>query len=899
MLKTVGGRTVTSTISVGALLLSVALYTRAGATGAAKTVNAPVARQSTPPTRRPPAPPPARPANRASATPTVDFDKQVKPILEANCIECHSADKRKGGLSLAAYTDILDGGRSGAVVRPGHSATSILLARIQGDLGDRMPLDTVPLADTEIATLRQWVDQGARRTPSSPPAPAPWEAPLALTAPAVPAAVWARWDQPTDRLVAAYLTKARVPQPRLIADPAFARRAYLDIWGLLPSPERLQAFLADPAPDKRDRLVATLLGDNTKYAEHWISFWNDLLRNDDGQTYFSDADGGGRQSITPYLLPALTNNTPYKDVLAKLINPTQPGDPAGFIIGVNWRGETSAAVTPWMQASQNTAQAFLGVNFKCNACHDSFVSKWKLKDAYGLAAYFSPEAKLQLYRCDIAKDEYTEPSFFYPELARSTPSASLADRRATAVEIFTDPRNGRMPRTVVNRIWTRLLGHGIVANSDDMDGRPWSPELLDWLAVDFVANNYDLKHLIGTIIRSRAYQMAAVPRTAEVPARGYQFRGPEIRRISAEQFADAIGSITGEWSIVPAGRGGGNQAGGANAQQTGRGGAPLGAVGNAPAAGGRAPAPAQGASPGNAAPRGAPAPRTDSEAVTSGIYAREFRAASTLLTRALGRPIRDQVTSVRAQEATTLQALELVNGEILTSRLMRGARRMVGELAPDPRSLFNAAVAGRTVQPRQMDADISNASKLYLLVSDTGSNAPERVLPAWTNMQLIAADGTVVPLPSLTPLDGSGRRGTPTDANRLSVKNNSRLVYDIAGRGFTRLRGTLDVENDRADIGSTLNPSVRFFVFDAEPNMDRLLPPSPELPMAPAAPVMTVRATVDRIFWSALGRAPSAGERRTAEAAIADPARPGRPSPDAVADLLWAVLMKPEFQLLY
>ena len=292
-------------------------------------------------------------------------------------------------------------------------------------------------------------------------------------------------------------------------------------------------------------------------------------------------------------------------------------------------------------------------------------------------------------------------------------------------------------------------------------------------------------------------------------------------------------------------------------------------------------------------------PRTDSDPLTSGVYAREFRSPSTLLTRALGRPIRDQVTSVRAHEATTLQALELVNGEILTNRLMRGARRMVGELPPDPKSLFNASVAGRTVQTRQMDVDISSASKLYLLVSDTGSNAPERILPVWTNLQLVAADGTTVPLSSLTPADASGLRGTATADTRLPVKNSSRLVYEIAGKGFTRLRGGVDVDNDRADIGSTLNPALRFFIFDTEPNMDRLLPPLPDLPMPAAAPVTTVRATVDHIFWSALGRAPSAAERKTAEAAIDDPARPGKPSPAAVADLLWAVLMKPEFQLIY
>src|SRR5207342_3460003 len=123
----------------------------------------------------------------------------------------------------------------------------------------------------------------------------------------------ARWQRPADRIVAAYLAEGRVAQPVLVNDTTFARRAHLDIWGLLPSEEQLKAFVADPAPDKRDRLVATLLADTSKYAEHWISFWNDLLRNDDGQSYFSDAEGGGRQSITPYLFPALTNNTPYNE----------------------------------------------------------------------------------------------------------------------------------------------------------------------------------------------------------------------------------------------------------------------------------------------------------------------------------------------------------------------------------------------------------------------------------------------------------------------------------------------------------------------------------------------------------------------------------------------------------
>ena len=82
---------------------------------------------------------------------------------------------------------------------------------------------------------------------------------------------------------------------------------------------------------------------------------------------------------------------------------------------------------------------------------------------------------------------------------------------------------------------------GIVENPDEMDGEPWSPELLDWLASDFVEHGYDLKHLIATIVTSRTYQMPAVARKGEAAASSYVFRGPEVRRLTAEQFADAIG----------------------------------------------------------------------------------------------------------------------------------------------------------------------------------------------------------------------------------------------------------------------------------------------------------------------------------------------------------------------
>ena len=103
----------------------------------------------------------------------------MRPIIESHCLECHSAEKRKGGLSLATYADALDGGRNGAVIRPGNSTGSLIVQRLLGRLDPQMPKDEDPLPAATIALIRRWIDQGARETPTSPPAPPPWDAPLA------------------------------------------------------------------------------------------------------------------------------------------------------------------------------------------------------------------------------------------------------------------------------------------------------------------------------------------------------------------------------------------------------------------------------------------------------------------------------------------------------------------------------------------------------------------------------------------------------------------------------------------------------------------------------------------------------------------------------------------------
>ena len=260
------------------------------------------------------------------------------------------------------------------------------------------------------------------------------------------------------------------------------------------------------------------------------------------------------------------------------------------------------------------------------------------------------------------------------------------------------------------------------------------------------------------------------------------------------------------------------------------------------------------------------------------------------------------------RSSTTPQALELVNGETLTRWLSSGARRMLGELPPEPVSLYNRAVAGRSatssaVRHRRLEGAAGCGSSCRR----TDRTTREIVQPAWAQAELVGPSGAV-PLSSLTPIDNAGLR--PGDgpirvsehgsATGVRVQNPSVLVYDIAGRGFTRFRGVMGLENTPSEIGSTLNPQIRFFVFDTEPNMDGWCRRcrAPRCRRRRSCTRERRRSTVSS--GTLLGRAPSAAERRIAEAALQRARRAATVRPrDGLADLLWAVTMKPEFQLIY
>ena len=232
---------------------------------------------------------------------------------------------------------------------------------------------------------------------------------------------------------------------------------------------------------------------------------------------------------------------------------------------------------------------------------------------------------------------------------------------------------------------------------------------------------------------------------------------------------------------------------------------------------------------------------------------------------------------------------------------------MLNELPPEPQSLYNRTVAGRTATSAAFDIDVSKSSQLWLIVQENGSNVPESLEPVWAQAELVGPSG-VMALETLKPTSatesalrsGSGPiKLAGTNGTGVRVKNPSVVVYDISGRGFTQLRGVIGLENPPNEIGATLNPQLRFFVFDVAPNMERLIPPLPGAPLPAPAAAMTIGQTVDTLFWHALGRAPLPAERRLAEEAMRDPTRGGRPSAEGLADLLWAIFMKPEFQFIY
>jgi len=474
----------------------------------------------------------------------VNFARDIQPIFEASCVKCHGRGKDKGGFKLDTRATFFKGGDNGPVATAGQSAESYLIELVSGlDPDNVMPVKGSKLTAKQVGLLRAWIDQGMK-----------WDAAITFAKPP-PVNLHPRQPQlpparrglenPIDRLLEPYFAQHKLKLGKPVDDRTFVRRVYLDVIGLLPSPKEMEQFLDDKRADRRERLVERLLADNRRYAEHWLTFWNDLLRNDYKGTGYID---GGREQISSWLYAALYQNKPYNQFVTELIDPTPKS--AGFAKGIVWRGTVNASQIPPMQAAQNISQVFMGVNLKCASCHDSFINDWTLADAYALANVYADEP-LEMFECDKPTGRKAGMGFIYSELGEISAKAAKAERTKRLAEIITQPKNGRLTRTVVNRLWAKFLGYGLVEPVDEMEQPAWNQDLLDWLAEDFAANGHDLRRTMKIILTSRAYQMPAVSLN-EQKQTGYVFAGPAVRRMSAEQFRDALGVLTGVWHSEPA-----------------------------------------------------------------------------------------------------------------------------------------------------------------------------------------------------------------------------------------------------------------------------------------------------------------------------------------------------------
>jgi hypothetical protein len=352
-------------------------------------------------------------------------------------------------------------------------------------------------------------------------------------------------DNAIDRAVFAKLNRMRVKPSEPCTDPEFIRRVYLDAIGILPTPDEVKAFLADPDPAKRAKLVDRLLA-RPEFADFWTLKFADVLRSNSRLI-----QAKGAHVFNRWIHDSLASNKPMDRFVRELL--TADGstfkNPAANYFRISRDPENSV---------ETTAQLFLGVRIQCAKCHNHPFERWTQDDYYGFAAFF---ARVRQKRGSLPDEEVVfttnagdvrQPrsgQVMKPKAlggAVLEPDAKTAeDRRAKLAAWLTGPDNPFFAKSLVNRVWYHLMGRGIVEPVDDFrDSNPASnDELLDSLASDFVKGGYDLKKLIRSILTSRTYGLSA--QTNELNAEDtLYFSHAYTRLLPAEVLLDAIATVT-------------------------------------------------------------------------------------------------------------------------------------------------------------------------------------------------------------------------------------------------------------------------------------------------------------------------------------------------------------------
>jgi hypothetical protein len=384
-----------------------------------------------------------------------------------------------------------------------------------------------------------------------------------------------------DELVYAKLKTLGIPPSGLCSDQEFLRRVYLDVTGTLPNAADARAYLADEDPKKRSKLIDRLLG-SEEFADYWAMKWCDLFRvkSEFPNTLWPNAV----QAYHRWVRMSIAGNKPYDQFVRELLTSTGSNfrvPPANFYRAFLKKDPQSVA--------EVAALTFMGARIGCARCHGHPTENWSLDDNLGLSAFFAQlrykstmEWKEEIVYLNPKQTmrhpktgELVKPKFPGGEVLEFENSASLApqgenapqrsasavlkegeDARAKFAEWLTSPENPWFARNIVNRTWFWLLGRGIVHEPDDLrpTNPPENPQLLDYLAKEFVGHKYDLKYIYRLILNSRTYQLTSKANEWNRDDVAH-FSHYYVKRLGAETLLDAIEQVTERWgtyrSIIP------------------------------------------------------------------------------------------------------------------------------------------------------------------------------------------------------------------------------------------------------------------------------------------------------------------------------------------------------------
>jgi hypothetical protein len=380
------------------------------------------------------------------------------------------------------------------------------------------------------------------------------------------------WEEPEtwnriDELVAQKWQRMKILPSGLCTDAEFLRRVYLDLTGLPPSAEQVQAFLADERDTrvKRSEVIDKLIG-SPEFVTYWTNKWADLL-----QVNSKFLGKEGANSFRDWIREQVEQNVPYDKFCREILTASGSNKDNPEASYYKILREPDAIM-------ENTTHLFLGVRFNCNKCHDHPFERWTQDQYYETAAFFARvglkmdeasgkkriggtavEGAKPLYEIVFEEEAgevthertgvVTPPEFPY-EVDFTLPETP--SRREKLAHWITSPDNDYFVESYVNRVWGYLMGTGLIEPLDDIraGNPPTNPELLDYLAGQFVESGFDVRELMRGIVNSRTYQLSiATNQWNEDDTQNYAHG--KARRLPAEVLYDAIYTVTGAEMKIP------------------------------------------------------------------------------------------------------------------------------------------------------------------------------------------------------------------------------------------------------------------------------------------------------------------------------------------------------------